>query len=201
MREETATKIMVAVGFTVLAIVIVFVISLLSRPAPAKTVAGGPLAIDEYSTTSWKAARTAVAQNAEYERLLAARKASAERAARAAERKKLEDARKASEKKKAQSTVSNKKKASGHAPASATGSVWDRLARCESGGRWNYNGSSGYDGGLQFLPSTWRSYKPSGYPSYAWQASREQQIVVAKKVLSDAGWGAWPACARKLGLR
>ena len=83
----------------------------------------------------------------------------------------------------------------------ASGSVWDRLAQCESGGRWDYNGGSGYDGGLQFLPRTWTAYKPSGYPAYAWQASREQQIAVAVKVQSDQGWGAWPACTRKLGIR
>jgi Transglycosylase-like domain len=201
MREETATKVMVIAGFTVLAITIALIISLLSRPVPATAVAGGPLGLDEYSITSQSAARTAAAQNAKYERDLAARKAQAARAARAAERKKLEDARKAQKKKQASVVTSNKKTASRPAPVAAKGSVWDRLAKCESGGRWNYNGSSGYDGGLQFLPSTWRSYKPSGYPSYAWQASREQQIVVAEKVLSDAGWGAWPACARKLGLR
>ncbi|MDX1619547.1 MAG: transglycosylase family protein, partial [Nitriliruptorales bacterium] len=34
------------------------------------------------------------------------------------------------------------------APAQASGSVWDRLAQCESGGTWSYNGSSGFDGGL-----------------------------------------------------
>ena len=83
----------------------------------------------------------------------------------------------------------------------STGSVWDRLAQCESGGRWSYNGGSGYDGGLQFAPSTWTAYKPAGYPAYAWQASRSQQIAVAEKVKAAQGWGAWPACTRKLGIR
>ena len=85
---------------------------------------------------------------------------------------------------------------------SSTGSsVWDRLAECESGQTWTYNGSSGYDGGLQFLPATWRNYGGREYAEYAWQASREQQIAVAERVLDDVGWGAWPACSRKLGLR
>lgn len=83
----------------------------------------------------------------------------------------------------------------------ATGSVWDRLAQCESGGRWGYNGPSGYDGGLQFSPSTWRAYGGSQYAAYAWQASRLQQIAVAERVQAGQGWGAWPACSRKLGLR
>lgn len=85
-------------------------------------------------------------------------------------------------------------------PAPGDGSVWDRLAACESGGRWNYNGPSGFDGGLQFLPSTWTAYKPSGYPTYAWQASKEQQIEVASRVQASQGWKAWPACSAKLGI-
>ncbi len=35
----------------------------------------------------------------------------------------------------------------------------------------------------------------------AHHASREEQIVVAERVLAKQGWGAWPACSRKLGLR
>jgi len=78
------------------------------------------------------------------------------------------------------------------------GSVWYDLAQCESGGRWDYNGT--YDGGLQFHPDTWRRNKPAGYPEYAYQASPAQQIEVGKIVQRRSGWGAWPSCARKLGL-
>ena len=81
------------------------------------------------------------------------------------------------------------------------GTVWDQLAQCESGQDWSYNGSSGYDGGLQFLPATWRAYGGGEYAQYAYQASREAQIDIAERVLDDVGWGAWPACSRKLGLR
>ena len=35
------------------------------------------------------------------------------------------------------------------------GSVWDRLAQCESGGNWGINTGNGYSGGLQFMPGTW----------------------------------------------
>jgi hypothetical protein len=83
--------------------------------------------------------------------------------------------------------------------ASATGnSVWDRLARCESGGSWSTNTGNGYSGGLQFTSSTWRAAGGSGS---AHNASREEQIRVAKRVLQRQGWGAWPACSRRLGLR
>lgn len=92
------------------------------------------------------------------------------------------------------------------APAVATGSVWDRLAQCESNGQWDYGPHSGwgnglFEGGLQFHPGTWDAYKPAGYPEAAYQASRAQQIAVAEKVLASQGWGAWPSCSRKLGLR
>ena len=79
--------------------------------------------------------------------------------------------------------------------------VWDRLAQCESGGNWSYNGPSGFDGGLQFHPGTWSAYRLPGYPAYAYQATREMQIRVAERVLASQGWGAWPACSAMLGLR
>lgn len=78
--------------------------------------------------------------------------------------------------------------------------VWDRLAECESGGNWQSTVGL-YEGGLQFHPQTWDAYKPAGYPAAAYQASREQQILVAERVLASQGWGAWPACSAKLGLR
>jgi hypothetical protein len=81
------------------------------------------------------------------------------------------------------------------------GSVWDSLAQCEAGGNWASNTGNGYSGGLQFAASTWRSHGGGEFASSAGQASREQQIVVAERVLASSGWGAWPACSRKLGLR
>ncbi len=76
--------------------------------------------------------------------------------------------------------------------------VWDALARCESGGNWAINTGNGYYGGLQFNLGTWQAYGGTGLPS---QASRETQIAIATK-LRDAsgGYGAWPGCAAKLGL-
>ncbi len=80
----------------------------------------------------------------------------------------------------------------------ASGSVWDRLAQCESGGNWSINTGNGFYGGLQFTASTWRAYGGSGMPH---TASREQQIAIASKVQKGQGWGAWPACTSKLGIR
>ncbi len=80
----------------------------------------------------------------------------------------------------------------------APASVWDRVAQCESGGNWSTNTGNGYYGGLQFSPSTWRAYGGTGSAA---NASREQQIAVAERVLDAQGWGAWPVCSRKAGAR
>jgi len=84
------------------------------------------------------------------------------------------------------------------APRVASGGVWDRIAACESGGNWSINTGNGFYGGLQFTLSTWRAYGGSGMPNHA---SRAAQIAVAKRVQAAQGWGAWPACTAKLGLR
>ncbi|MGY1659967.1 ubiquitin-like domain-containing protein [Geodermatophilus sp. SYSU D00705] len=84
------------------------------------------------------------------------------------------------------------------APAVAGGGVWDQLAKCEAGGNWAINTGNGYYGGLQFNLGTWRAHGGTGLPS---DASREEQIAVGERVQATQGWGAWPACARKLGLR
>ena len=85
------------------------------------------------------------------------------------------------------------------ARASTVGSsVWDRLAQCESNGNWQANTGNGYYGGLQFLPSTWRSVGGSGLPH---QASKAEQINRAQILQARSGWGQWPACSRRLGLR
>ena len=76
--------------------------------------------------------------------------------------------------------------------------VWDALARCESGGNWAINTGNGYYGGLQFSLGTWRSYGGTGLPS---QHTREYQIMIATRLRNaSGGYGAWPACAASLGL-
>ena len=81
------------------------------------------------------------------------------------------------------------------------GATWDALAQCESGGNWGISTGNGFSGGLQFTRSTWAAFGGTEYAPEAWQASREQQIAVAEKVQAAQGWGAWPACTSKLGLR
>ncbi|WP_432548576.1 LysM peptidoglycan-binding domain-containing protein [Kineococcus sp. SYSU DK004] len=85
--------------------------------------------------------------------------------------------------------------------SAAPESEWDRLAVCESGGNWAINTGNGYHGGLQFSPRTWSGFGGGQFARYAYQATREQQIVVAERVLAKQGWRAWPSCSRKLGLR
>lgn len=82
--------------------------------------------------------------------------------------------------------------------AAAPTNTWDKLAQCESGGNWGINTGNGYGGGLQFTPSTWKAYGGKGSSH---NASKAEQIRVAKKVQAGQGWGAWPACSAKLGLR
>ncbi|MCC9194737.1 LysM peptidoglycan-binding domain-containing protein [Arthrobacter sp. zg-Y916] len=83
------------------------------------------------------------------------------------------------------------------APANAASMDWDALAQCESGGNWSINTGNGFSGGLQFLPSTWAAFGGTGNPA---DASREEQIAVAERVLAAQGPGAWPACTAKLGM-
>jgi cell wall-associated NlpC family hydrolase len=83
--------------------------------------------------------------------------------------------------------------AAGHAGA-ATDGEWDLLSRCESGGNWAINTGNGYQGGLQFAPSMWTAYGGGQDAPEAQQASKEQQIAVAERVLAQQGRGAWPVC-------
>ncbi len=85
------------------------------------------------------------------------------------------------------------------APAQAA-SVWDAVAKCESGGNWSINTGNGYYGGLQFSSSTWRAFGGTQYAPNAHQATKAQQIAVAQRTLAVQGPGAWPTCSRKAGL-
>jgi uncharacterized protein YabE (DUF348 family) len=86
------------------------------------------------------------------------------------------------------------------APVAGPG-VWDSLAKCEAGGNWATNSGNGYYGGLQFDRATWVSYGGDQYAPLPHQAGRDAQIAVGTKMRDDrGGYGAWPACARKLGL-
>ncbi|MFE4630462.1 transglycosylase family protein [Streptomyces mirabilis] len=88
--------------------------------------------------------------------------------------------------------------ATGNAAAADSG-VWDRIAKCESGGNWHINTGNGYYGGLQFSAGTWRAYGGTAYASTADKASKAAQIAVASKVQNAQGWGAWPTCSARAG--
>jgi len=88
------------------------------------------------------------------------------------------------------------------APANAVSMrTWSRLAKCESGGRWHINTGNGYYGGLQISPGTWRSFGGKRYAALPHGASKRQQVRVAKRIKRHQGWGAWPSCSRRIGLR
>ena len=84
----------------------------------------------------------------------------------------------------------------------ASGGVWDILAECETGGNWAHPPVSiGYSGGLMFHYKTWNAMGGNQFASQAYLATREQQIIIAEKLLADAGnYSPWPGCRRKLGL-
>lgn len=78
--------------------------------------------------------------------------------------------------------------------------VWDRLAYCESGGRWDINTGNGFYGGVQFSYSTWQAFGGGRYATTADRASKSAQILVAQRVLQVQGPGAWPHCSVVAGL-
>lgn len=75
--------------------------------------------------------------------------------------------------------------------------VWGKLAQCESGGNPRANNGGMYFGLYQFSQQTWNSVGGSGNPM---DASPAEQTKRAKILQEKAGWGQWPACARKIGL-
>ncbi|GAA1426403.1 resuscitation-promoting factor protein RpfC [Streptomyces thermospinosisporus] len=84
--------------------------------------------------------------------------------------------------------------------SAADGETWDRVAECESGGSWSQNTGNGYYGGLQLTQDDWENYGGLEYAPSADQASRNQQIAVAERILADQGVGAWRACGLLAGL-
>jgi resuscitation-promoting factor RpfA len=88
----------------------------------------------------------------------------------------------------------------GSLPAQAATTVWDRVAKCESGNRWHINTGNGYYGGLQFSSSTWKGFGGRKYGSQAHKATKAEQIAIARRVLAVQGPRAWPTCSRRAGL-
>ncbi|OEJ54527.1 transglycosylase family protein [Streptomyces agglomeratus] len=78
--------------------------------------------------------------------------------------------------------------------------VWEKVAACESTNNWQINTGNGYYGGLQFKQSTWQAYGGTAYAPRADLATKDEQIVVAEKVLKGQGPTAWPLCSVRAGL-
>ncbi|MFZ4155825.1 transglycosylase family protein [Streptomyces pseudogriseolus] len=86
------------------------------------------------------------------------------------------------------------------AAGAADGDTWDRVAECESGGSWSQNTGNGYYGGLQLTQDDWENYGGTEFAPSADEASRNQQITVAERILADQGVGKWRACGLLTGL-
>lgn len=88
-------------------------------------------------------------------------------------------------------------------PAGVPAWPWYALARCEQwssqGVRWNAYSSS-YEGGYGFTHAAWRQWRYRNSPAHAHLATPAQQTQVAMRIQRAVGWGAWPACHRRLGL-
>ncbi len=79
--------------------------------------------------------------------------------------------------------------------------AWQRIASCESGSRWHINTGNGYYGGLQISPGTWRAYGGLRFARLPHRAGKLKQMRVAERILHGQGWGAWPVCSRRAGVR
>ena len=84
---------------------------------------------------------------------------------------------------------------------SASGDVWAALAQCESGMQQDVVGEGVHYSYFQWKLATWRSVKAAGDPADPRDASYEAQVAAAKRLQARYGWGQWPSCSRKLGLR
>ncbi|CAM5452591.1 LysM peptidoglycan-binding domain-containing protein [Streptomyces aurantiogriseus] len=84
--------------------------------------------------------------------------------------------------------------------SAADGTVWDKVAECETGGSWSANEGGGEYGGLSLTQEDWETHGGLDYASRPDLASRNQQISVAQKLLADQGVGAWGTCGLTSGL-
>ncbi|MEX2253982.1 MAG: transglycosylase family protein [Acidimicrobiia bacterium] len=76
--------------------------------------------------------------------------------------------------------------------------LWDKMARCETGGNWQASGQN-YQGGLGIYFQNWNHYGGLRFAPTAGQATKLQQIIVAERIRAEHGWRAW-GCAKRIGL-
>jgi hypothetical protein len=72
--------------------------------------------------------------------------------------------------------------------------LWNKIARCESGGNWHINTGNGYYGGLQFNLATWRANGGHDFAAKPNKASKAEQITVANRLYAKRGTRPW-GCA------
>ncbi|KQX83042.1 transglycosylase family protein [Streptomyces sp. Root1310] len=84
--------------------------------------------------------------------------------------------------------------------SAADGTVWDKVAQCETGGSWSADEGGGEYGGLNLTQKDWEANGGLDYATSPDLASRSQQIAVAQKVLAAEGIGAWGTCGLTSGL-
>ena len=53
---------------------------------------------------------------------------------------------------------------------------------------------------MQFAAGTWKAHGGRTYANQAHQATKAEQIAIARQVLAGQGPGAWPTCSRRAGL-
>jgi len=81
----------------------------------------------------------------------------------------------------------------GASARSASGSLLERIAACESAGNPRAVSAGGrYRGKYQFSRATWRQMGGSGDPAAAPEAEQDRR---AAALLAQAGRSAWPSCA------
>jgi Transglycosylase-like domain len=83
-------------------------------------------------------------------------------------------------------------------PNDISDATWAALRECESHNNYEINTGNGYYGAYQFAAGTWKRLGYSGLPH---RAAPVVQDEAAKRLQAKSGWGQWPACSRKLGLR
>ena len=76
--------------------------------------------------------------------------------------------------------------------------IWLALRECESHNRYDLNTGNGYYGAYQFKVGTWQNLGFSGYPH---EATPTVQDEAARVLQAKLGWGQWPECSRRIGVR
>jgi hypothetical protein len=67
-------------------------------------------------------------------------------------------------------------------------------------GAWDANTGNGFEGGLQFLNSTWLSSGGGRFAAHAYDATPAEQILVGYWLYKRSGFGPWPNTARACGV-